>query len=481
MPNDRDTTYSRREFLRVLGAGALAAALPNVALGTDANEAKKPNVLMLVVDDLRPQLGCYGHKETLSPNIDRFAGSATLFERGYCNVPICMASRVGALTGVRANPGAQTVADLKRPELITLPALLKKNGYHCVSNGKVFHHMPDSAGDWSEPPWRSEEIYHGKHDWAGYDYYGIWQNPESAKHVNPNTKRGPFCEEADVPDDAYQDGKVAAKTITDLKRLAKGSEPFFLAAGFWRPHLPFNAPKKYWDLYDAEKIAIAGNRYPPKNLPDKCKPSGEIKGYAEVAGRLSDVDFHREARHAYYACVSYVDAQIGKVLDELDRLNLAEDTIVILFADHGWHLGEHDFWGKHNTLNNALQVPLIIRAPGRRGGHRATALVEWADIYPTLCDLADVKPPSYVEGKSLAPLLSDPKKAHKEAVYARWEDGRSVKTDRYLYTEWPNGEQMLYDHQKDPQENVNIAGDPKMAGVVAKHQKLLNAAFLRLA
>jgi arylsulfatase A-like enzyme len=175
--------------------------------------------------------------------------------------------------------------------------------------------------------------------------------------------------------------------------------------------------------------------------------------------------------------VSYVDAQIGKVLDTLDRLDLADDTVVVLFADHGWHLGEHDFWGKHNTLNNALHVPLIIRAPGRRGNRRTASLVEWADIYPTLCDLAGIPAPAYLEGASLAPLLDDPKRSVKEAVYARWEDGRSVKTDRYLYTEWSNGEQMLFDHEKDREENANIADDPKMADVVAAHRRLLTKAF----
>lgn len=472
MPHDTPT-YSRRDFLRVLGAGALAASLPDMARGEGAPAERRPNILMILVDDLRPQLGCYGHSETLSPNIDRFAQSATLFERGYCNVPICMASRVGALTGIRPDPSAQTVAENKRPELITLPALLRLNGYHCVSNGKVFHHMKDSAGDWSEPPWRSEEIYHGKHDWAGYNWYGIWQNPESGEHINPKTKRGPFCESAAVPDDAYQDGKLAEKTIADLQRLSKRGRPFFLAAGFWRPHLPFNAPTEYRQQYDPEKIAIADNRYPPKDLPDNCRPSNEILSYAETEGRLSDPDFHREARLAYYAATTYVDAQIGKVLDAVDRLGLADDTIVVFFADHGWHLGEHDFWGKHNLLKNALHVPLILRVPGAGAGQRVPALVEWADIFPTVCQLTGVTAPPQVEGKSLVPLLSRPGGAHKEAVFARWGDGRSVKTDRYQYTEWPDGRRMLFDHQEDPEENVNIAGSPGMAGVVARHRALL--------
>lgn len=476
MPKFNDERYSRRDFLKAVGAGALMAALPGLASGESSKARREPNILMIFVDDLRPQLGCYGHTETLSPNIDRFAASATLFERGFCNVPICMASRVGALTGIRPDPDAQTVTENKRPELITLPALLRLNGYHCVSNGKVFHHMLDSAGDWSEPPWRSEEIYHGKHDWAGYDWYGIWQNPDSGNHINPKSKRGPFCESAAVPDDAYQDGKVANKTIADLRRLAGKEQPFFLAAGFWRPHLPFNSPTKFWDQYDRDRIAIADNRYAPKDLPSNCRPSNEILSYAETEGRLSDPNFHREARLAYYASVTYVDAQVGRVLDEVERLGLEDDTLVVLLADHGWHLGEHNFWGKHNLLKNALHVPLIIRPPGKSPRQRVHALVEWADIFPTVCDVARVTMPPQVEGKSLTPLLNDPKGPHKDAVFARWGTGHSVKTDRYQYTAWPDGQQMLFDHLVDPEENVNIAGAPEMKPVVERHRALLKGA-----
>lgn len=461
---------SRRRFLHMMGAGALAASLPGVLAARSAertaSKGKRPNILLLSVDDLRTQLGCYGHKETLSPNIDRLAASGMLFERAYCNVPICMASRVGMLTGTRPAPNVQTVAEMKR-EVVTLPALLKRNGYHCVSNGKNFHHMRDSQGDWSEPPWRSEEIYHGPGDWAGYNNYDLWQEDDSAKYLNPRTKRGPFSEAADVPDDAYQDGKVANRTIADLQRLADREEPFFLACGFWRPHLPFNAPKKYWDLYDRSKITIAANRFRPVGAPSKVTSSTEINGYGKVEGRLQDEDFHREARHGYYACVSYVDAQVGRVLAELDRLGLAENTVVMLWGDHGWLLGEHDFWGKHNTLNDVLHAPLMIRAPGLKPG-RTRTLVEFADVYPTLCDLTRIPTPAHVEGKSFAPTMADARKPHKAAVFSRWGDGRAVKTDRYLYTEWATGERMLFDHHTDPNENVNIANHPKAAPIIEK-------------
>lgn len=465
-------SVSRRQFLGFLGAGALAATLPHAARGEGAHPPKKPNVLLIMVDDLRPKLGCFGYKEIISPNIDRLAARGTAFTQAYCNVPICMASRVGILTGTRPEPNVVVCSDMKQ-DYTTLPALFRKNGYRAVSNGKVFHDMLDRPGDWSEPPWRSEEIYHGKSDWAGYNTYNLWQNPDSAKHVNARTKRGPYFETADVPDNAYQDGKLADKTIADLKRLAKTEQPFFLSCGFWRPHLPFNAPKKYWDLYDSTKIAIADNRYHPKDLPAKCKPSDEIMGYAMTQDRLENEDFHREARHAYYACVSYIDAQIGRVLAELDRLSLADNTVVVLCVDHGWNLGEHSFWGKHNTLEHSMHVPLIIRAPGHLRGNLTSSLVENVDIYPTLCELAGIDKPAHLEGTSLVPMLKDPKRTLKHAVYGRWGDGRIVRTDRYSYTEWATGERMLFDHQVDPEENTNVADDPENAGVVAEHSKLL--------
>ena len=462
---------SRRQFLRTFGTSVLFAALPG-----GAQARRKPNVLFIAVDDLRPQLGCYGHAETISPHIDQLARGGTLFERAYCNVPVCGPSRVSALTGVRAHSGQWRCTNLKTPYL-TLPALFRQHGYHTVSNGKVLHHMQDRQEDWSEPPWRSVAIYHGKGDWAGYNAYGLWQDGESGKEINPKSKRGPYCEAADVPDNAYQDGKVADRTIADLKRLKDRDTPFFLACGFWRPHLPFNAPKRYWDLYRREDIALADNRSRPDGAPKGCRGSGEINQYARTGKHKATDAFHREARHAYYACVSYVDAQIGRVLKAVDELELADDTIVVLWGDHGWNLGEHGFWGKHNTLHNSLHSPLILRVPGRGKGIRTPALVEFVDIYPTLCELAGIPAPEHVQGTSMTPLLGTPQRPWKDAVFARWSRCQSVKTDRYLYTQWKNGDRMLFDHQTDPDENRNIAADPASAPVVARHQKLLAAGW----
>jgi len=468
---------SRRQFIKLTAAfGAGLGVLPSRCTadigGSNAEPAQKPNVLFIPVDDLRIQLGCYGHRETLSPNIDRLAAEGTLFQRAYCQVPVCGPSRISVMTGIRTNSGQWSTTNLKR-DFKSLPQHFKENGYHAISNGKVYHIMADDKESWSEPPWRSTEVYYGEGDWAGYNQYGLWQNEESAKLANKRSGRGPFCESADVPDNAYQDGKVAEKTIADLRRCKDMDKPFFIACGFWRPHLPFNAPRKYWDMYDREKIELADNRYTPKDLPKECKNSSEINRYGQVAGRKSTDDFHRQARHGYYACVSYVDAQIGKVLDELERLGLADNTIVILWGDHGWHLGEHEFWGKHNTLNNALQVPMIIRAPGGKRNNRTNALVEFIDMYPSLCELAGIgTPKNQLDGKSFVPLMNDPNLPWKEAVFSQF-GGKAVKTDRYLYTEWKNA-RMLFDHKTDPHENRNIADLPENAEIVRKLSALLN-------
>lgn len=472
-------TRMRRSFLLALGLGLLGLALPSVGMG-DRTGSKQPNILFIVVDDLRPQLGCYGHRETLSPNIDRLASRGALFKRAYCNVPVCGPSRVSVLTGIRTTSRQWSCGSL-HTNYVTLPALFKKHGYCALSNGKVFHHMKDRQDDWSEPPWRSVAIYHGKKDWANYNAYGIWQNESSAENINPRSKRGPYCEAADVPDDAYQDGKVADKTIADLKRLKKAGKPFFLACGFWRPHLPFNAPKRYWDLYERDEVAVATNRFRPKGLPAPCHTSAEIDRYGLTGKRKRSEEFHREARHAYYACVSYVDAQIGRVIGTLDSLGLSENTIIVLWGDHGWNLGEHDFWGKHNTLDNSLHAPLIVCAPGTPHGSKTDRLVEFVDIYPSLCELAGLPVPGHVQGTSFVPLMHNPTRKWKPAVFSKWSGCEAVKTDRYLYTEWKKGgkvtNRMLFDHKTDPLENENIAENPGAREIVRTHSRLLDAGW----
>jgi arylsulfatase A-like enzyme len=443
----------------------------------------RPNILFIVVDDLRPELGCYGRRHVHTPNIDRLAAEGMRFSQAYCQVPVCGASRASVLSGLRPKyPGrfteAYTYAQKDAPDAVPLPAVLKQNGYTTVSNGKVFHNRDDWESAWSAPPWHGLKY---TRTWARDNFDGLWLDPASAKNLNPKNHRGPHFEAAGVPDNAYHDGKLADKTIADMARLARSSQPFFLACGFWRPHLPLNAPKRYWDMYDRADIALADNRFLPEHLPQQCRGSGEILSYAGVRGRLDDDAFHAVTRHAYYACVSYVDAQIGRLLHALDELDLADNTIVVLWADHGWHLGEHTFWGKHNTLHNALQVPLIVRVPGKKPG-RCDALVELVDIYPTLCDLAAVAPPAHLEGDSFAPLLDSPDLPWKKAVFSEWRRGRTITTERFGYTRWRDESgkavaRMLFDHVSDPAENRNIAADPSNAETVRKLDQTLDAGW----
>ncbi|OHB49732.1 MAG: hypothetical protein A2Y10_05725 [Planctomycetes bacterium GWF2_41_51] len=435
---------------------------------------KKPNFLFISVDDLCTHLGCYGHKQVISPNIDKLASKGVLFSRAYCQAPVCGASRASLLTGIRPNfkskrfIDAESRADKDAPYAITVVQHLKSNGYHTISNGKIFHYAEDSALNWSETPWSP----HGN---LKENFDKIWLDPNS-KNLLSAKGRGPYKESPEVPDEAYGDGKVAIKTIQDLRRLKKGKSPFFLACGFTRPHLPFNAPKKYFNLYNPSKIDIADNRYSPVNLPSKCHNSSEIKRYSQIDGWPSEEKFHRDARHAYYACISYIDALIGKILDELNSLELDKNTIVVLFGDNGWHLGEHNFWGKHNMLNNTIHVPLIVRAPGSKTNTRTNALVEFVDIYPTLCELAGLSLPSshILNGKSFVPVLKNPKQHWKDAAYIDWNGAKAVKTDRYLYTEWDAETKMLFDHKIDPDENVNIANKPENAKLIENLSALLN-------
>ena len=412
---------------------------------------QKPNVLFIAVDDLRPELGCYGDTPVQSPHIDKLAASGTVFERAYCQVAVCGASRASLLTGLRPNPtrflSFKTYASKEAPGAMTLPQEFRLHGYHCVSNGKIFHHKTDTADrSWSEAPWRPPIT--GTHT----------LNPESKSMRGGTKNRGPVFEFAEVPDNAYPDGMIADKTIKDLRRLQRMKKPFFLACGFLKPHLPFYAPKKYWDMYDRESIKLADNRYFPNNAPGSLKGSREIQNYHDRNIKFNSDQWHQSCRHGYYACVSYIDAQIGRVLHSLDELGLRENTVIVLWGDHGWHLGEHNFWGKHNVLHLSTRSPLIVSAPGFAGGQKCQRLVEFVDLYPSLCDLAGLTPRNkQLAGKSFKPLLANPKQSGKPAVFSKFGNANSVITERYNYAEFKNGERMLFDLSIDPHENRNIA------------------------
>ena len=449
---------------------AILALCPLLAKGASA----KPNVLFIAVDDLRPQLGCYGEGQIKSPHIDRLAFAGTVFTRAYCQVAVCGASRASLLTGLRPTKkrflNYQTYAEKDAPGAMTLPEEFRNNGYHCISNGKIFHHREDTGKrSWSEPAWRPSM--------GGTDTL----DPESRTLIGGTKNRGPVFEAPDVPDNAYPDGQIADRTISDLKRMKQLGKPFFLACGFMKPHLPFYAPKKYWDMYDEKKIALADNPYRPKNAPKSLKGSGEIHSYHNRNIEYNSEAWHRSCRHGYYACVSYIDAQIGRVLDTLDAQGLSENTIVILWGDHGWHLGEHNFWGKHNVMHLATHSPLIVSAPGMKPGQRSSRLVEFVDIYPSLLDLAGITTVNKaLQGSSFKPLLIAPARPWKKAAFSKFGPALSVITDRYNYAEFTNGQNMLFDLENDPAENINIAENADQKERIKQLSQILAGGWQRV-
>lgn len=422
--------------------------------------AQKKNVLFIAVDDLRPELGCYGHKVIKSPNIDKLAQTGTKFSRAYCNIPVSGASRASLLSGIRPNRNRfvdyDCYLDEDVPGATSLPLHFKNNGYQTVSLSKVFHHHG------------KDHIYSWDLHWVTTPEKGSSQLdyhlPSNQAIANTGQRAYPY-EAADLSDDKYLDGKTAIKTMEELARLKNDGKPFFLAVGFLKPHLPFNAPKKYWDMYNREDIKLADNPYKPKDAPEQAMHTfGELRAYTTIpkTGPVPDSTALKMI-HGYYASVSFVDAQIGKILDELERLGLAENTIVVLWGDHGWHLGEHGLWCKHCNFEKVLHTPLIVRAPGHKPGVSAGQLVEFVDIFPTLCDLTGTRKPFQLQGNSMVPLLGGGNPQWKDAVFARWIKGETMITKTHVYTEWfddatqQTTARMLYDLTADPDENVNIS------------------------
>jgi len=454
------------------------AAFAGLGLRTANAASQKPNVLFIAVDDLRPELGCYGQSHIKSPNIDRIASRGMTFDRAYCQQAVCSPSRSSLLTGTR--PDTTKVWDLVThfrdalPNIPTIPQHFKQNGYFVQGVGKIFHPGFDDERSWSTP-WQTPKA----------PTYALLKAGEVKDEDKPKQKNGPAFEAADVPDNFYKDGMVADLAVSTLRSLGKKSEPFFLAVGFAKPHLPFVSPKKYWNLYDPAKILLAPNPYHPKNAPEYALTnSNELRNYTNMPaqGPITD-NLARQLKHGYYAAVSYTDAQIGKVLDELDRQGLRKNTIIVLWGDHGWKLGEHGEWCKHTNFENDANAPLLLSVPGmKNAGKHSRALVEFVDIYPTLAELAGMPLPGHLEGISLKPLLDDPNRPWKPAAFSQYPRrtlmGYSMRTDRYRFTVWVGRNDHssvdsveLYDHETDPQENTNIAQLPANAELVERLMK----------
>ncbi len=494
-----------------------------------APNSSRPNVLFIAIDDLRPELGCYGNKDIHSPNLDKLAKQGRCFLRAYCQEAICSPSRASLLTGSRPDTigvieNRAYFRDLN-PQIVTLPQHFITHGYTAVYSGKIFHgRMTDEQHSWNHKPNRkglTRPTTPGGNALPGNQRIYAENKDRMVTLYGESSSRGlihgPAFEAAQVEDDGYIDGYNTSVAIQTLDELVQQDKPWFLALGFSRPHLPFHAPKRYFDLYNPEEIQLTKFSEPPQDGASMgLHASFELRTRHDIpkSGPINQ-SLSRKLLHAYYACVSYVDAQIGRVIASLEKNKVRENTIIVVWGDHGWHLGEYGIWGKATNYEIATRVPLIISTPSMpQKGTSSDSLVELIDIYPTLCDLANIPQPDHLAGKSLVPVLHNPNANIKgvamsqfptpalrewaanplspemretffgplisqveqkireqqgnqwnRELFEKYLMGYTLRDPRYRYIEWrdtrnPNSEpiyQELYDHLSDPHETVNIA------------------------
>lgn len=445
--------------------------------------AKPLNILFITFDDLRPELGCYGKPFMHTPNIDRLAASSVQFNNAYCQVPVCGASRASLFSGLRPTPRRfvdfRTWLQEDAPEVTPLHQHLRNHGYLTIGHGKILHHAPDSPEGWMKQPTEHEDWFPG---YANADNVARIQRRKRAIAAGDKPgKRGPAWEVGDeqVDEYSYADGQILREALKDMQQLATQDRPFFLAVGFRRPHLPFIAPRKYWELYDPNQIELP-TIPPPRDCPPQAlHNSGELRfNYTNIPQEGAfDEPTQRSLIHGYRASVSYVDEMVGRLLDGLDRHGLAERTIVVFAPDHGFNLGEHGLWCKHSLFETSLRIPMFIRVPGMATG-QSDGLAENLDIYPTLCELLDLPAPRHLAGQSLAPRLADPSAPGKAAALSRYGNGESVRTDQYRYSQFRTDDgsvaaHMLYDLQADPDETVNLADQPAYRKTIEQLTALL--------
>jgi uncharacterized sulfatase len=464
MPRQLDRTLWGALFCAALAAPRPAAAEPR---------ASRPNVLLIMADDLNDDLGTYGHPLVKTPNLDRLAARGLRFDRAYTQFPLCSPSRVSLLTGLR--PDTTRVHDLQTdfrtilPRVVTLPQMFRRSGYFVARVGKIYHYgNPGHIGT------------SGLDDPASWDVVvnprGIDRDEEpKLTNLTPARQLGSALAYYASPaaGEEHTDGKVAAKTIALLEK--SKDRPFFIGAGFYRPHCPFIAPRKYFDLYPLDRIRA------PAPPPDSGAPAAAwftTPPHWDV-GKQGQ----KEAIRAYYASISFLDANVGRILDALDRLRLADHTIVVFISDHGYHLGEKGQWMKQTLFERAARAPLILAGPGVAKGRSTSRVVEFLDLYPTLAGLARLPAPSNLQGRSLAPLLEDPEAKWDHAALTQVRRGPatsaymgySIRAERWRYTEWDGGKAgvELYDERDDPGEAKNLAADPKFRSVVLDMQRRL--------
>lgn len=490
-----DAASAAGEAVRSAGDEPLARVDDSVSRDPDVRAADPPgpNVLFIVVDDLRPELGCYGKPYIHSPNIDRLAASGVLFTHAYCQIATCNASRTSFMLGMRPDStgvfeNRQHFRDTLGSKVVTLAEHFKNHRYVSIGLGKVFHASQNDAPSWDvQNDCVTKTVWFRPENQSAAAELAVSKAASQPERALARLSGGPPYEWSDTPDHLHDDGVLTDEAIRQLRRVK--DRKFFLAVGYHRPHLPFNAPKKYWDLYDPAEIRPSEITDWPHGAPRCARTnSNELRRYQ---GMPKKGDVGREEAinliHGYRACVSFVDACIGRVLEELERLNLDDDTIVVLFGDHGFKLGEYSAWTKHTNYEIDTHVPLLIRVPGKSGrGTHSDALVELVDIYPTLCELAGLPLPGQLEGQSFVPLLDKPNRPWKKAAFSQFPRGQkgtgngelmgyAMRTRTHLLVRWVSREDglnvssvasELYDQEKDPRQTVNIAADPQMASLV---------------
>lgn len=449
-----------------------------------AADENKKNVLLICVDDLKPTIGCYGDAFAKTPNIDALAKRALMFERAYCNQAVCAPSRNALMTSLR--PETLGIYDLatnfrkSRPDAVTMAQHFHQHGYKTQALGKIMHvghGNSEDAASWDVPHFGGKTIgYALKENQVPTREGALFDNKPAGE-----LPRGAATESADVSDDTYSDGKIATEAIRRLQAAKSDAKPFFIAVGFLKPHLPFVAPKRYWDMHDPSKLPQPTRHTPPDGAPSYAPQfGGELRNYADMPKGTEPIpeETTRHLIHGYYAATSYMDAQLGKVLDELKKLDLEKNTIVVLWGDHGWHLGDHGMWCKHTNYEQAARIPLLIAAPGAPST-RSMAFVETVDLYPTIAELAGIPPRAGLDGKSFATHLFDPQYAHRPHVVHVYPRkgllGRALRNERYRLVEWKKpgaavstAEYELYDYLEDPGETKNFAStQPEMVKTLA--------------
>jgi iduronate 2-sulfatase len=533
--------------LQTISLGLLATVAMPATAADKTPQPHKPNILFIAIDDLKPVLGSYGNPLIKTPTLDQIANNGTVFLNNHCQQAVCGPSRASIMTGMR--PDYTGVWDLRtrmrdvNPDILSLPQYLISQGYTTQGIGKIYdqrcvdEHLDEPS--WSAPFYRATDEYYPQG--MGRPATGRYQDPETKQKIeeliNEAMKNGmtrgeanghaqlfvkPSVEHIDVPDNAYNDGANALMARDILIGLQDKKKPFFFAVGFSKPHLPFVAPSKYWNIYNREDMPLASYQEHALNSPEFAyHNSGELLGYTDIppvasftdiAGRLGlPVEKQKELIHGYYASVSYIDAQVGMLLSTLDSLGLTDNTIIVIWGDHGWHLGDHDLWCKHSNFEQATRSPLIISAPWIKPG-KTNSPTEFVDVFPTLCDLAGLEIPSHLDGISLVPVMHDPKNKVKDYAVSQYprnysqtstptsnllgyEAGRlmgySIRNERYRYTIWLdnnfrssqpfNRKSMiameLYDYKKDPEEKKNVAGKDKYKKITKQMAKDMEAFF----